>query len=73
MPLEHEKTMIKKFTYKELTLILGVLVAVIIVFTLWVYQPSRSRPALGAKRPSIVEVFKNSVIKTYVAVVDELH
>jgi hypothetical protein len=72
MPFEHEKTMIKKFTYKEFTLILGVLVALIIVFTLWVYQPTRLRAAFGAKRPSIVEVFKNSVIKTYVAVADEL-
>jgi hypothetical protein len=72
MPLEHEKTMIKKFTYKELTLILGVLVALIIVLTLWVYQPSRTRTSFSIKRPSVVEVFKNSVIKTYVAVVDEL-
>jgi hypothetical protein len=72
MPLEHEKTMIKKFTYKELTLILGVLVALIIVLTLWVYQPSRTRTSFSTKRPSVVEVFKNSVIKTYVAVVDEL-
>lgn len=34
--------MIKRFTYKELTLILGIIVALIVVFTLWIRQPSQS-------------------------------
>ena len=32
--------MIKRFTYRELTLLIGVIVAVIVIFTLWVRQPS---------------------------------
>lgn len=36
--------MIKRFTYRELTLLIGVAVAVIIIFTLWVRQPFAQNP-----------------------------
>jgi hypothetical protein len=32
--------MTKRFTYKELTLILGIIVALIVVFTMWIRKPS---------------------------------
>jgi ABC-type transporter Mla subunit MlaD len=32
--------MIKRFTYKELTLVLGIVVALLVIFTLWLRQPS---------------------------------
>ena len=37
--MDNKKTMINKFTYRELTLVIGVIVAVIVIFTLWVRQP----------------------------------
>ena len=32
--------MIKRFTYKELTLVIGIVVALLVIFTLWLRQPS---------------------------------
>ena len=72
MAFERKKPMIKKFTYKELTLILGILVALIIVFTIWIYKPAGVHATFRAKRPSIVEIFKDSAIKTYATVYDVL-
>lgn len=72
MALDNSKTMIKKFTYKELTLLLGILVALIIVFTLWIRQPSKPISTFGIKRPSVVQSIKNTVIKTYVNVAEVL-
>jgi predicted ABC-type sugar transport system permease subunit len=72
MAFERKKTMVKKFTYKELTLVLGILVALIIVFTLWIYKPTSMHANFRAKRPSIVEIFRDSAIKTYAAAADEL-
>jgi hypothetical protein len=34
------KTMIKRFSYKEFTLLFGILVALLIIFALWFGQPS---------------------------------
>jgi ABC-type cobalamin transport system permease subunit len=42
MTLAKPKHMIKRFTYKEFTLLLGVIVALIIVFALWIRQPAKS-------------------------------
>lgn len=39
---QSSNTMSKKFTYKELTLLLGIIVALIVIFTLWIRQPSDS-------------------------------
>jgi hypothetical protein len=37
--MDNKKAMIKRFTYRELTVLIGVIVAVIVIFTLWVRQP----------------------------------
>jgi hypothetical protein len=71
MAFDNSKTMINKFTYKELTLLLGILVALIIVFALWIRQPKSGASTFGIKRPSVVEVIKNSVVKAYVNVAGE--
>ena len=39
--MDNEKTKKKGFTYRELTLLIGVIVAVIVIFTLWIRQPFR--------------------------------
>ncbi len=40
--LAKPQNMIKRFTYKEFTLLLGIIVALIIIFALWIRQPSKS-------------------------------
>jgi hypothetical protein len=64
--------MIKKFTYRELTLLLGVVVAVIVVFTLWIRQPfssSTSHIPVVTTLKKINEATK----KNYVSAFEVLH
>ena len=68
-----QNTMIKRFTYKELTLILGIIVAVIVIFTLWVRQPSKvfsgTSKGLGFSGLRVVE---KSAVKNYFNAFEEL-
>lgn len=68
-----ERYMINKFTHKELTLLIGVIVAVIVVFTLWIRQPLNAIPGTTKTSglPSI-QILKKSVIKNYVSGFEEL-
>jgi hypothetical protein len=70
MAFDNSKMMIKNFTYKELTLLLGILVALIIVFTLWIRQPAGKISTFGIKRPSVVETIKSTAIKTYANMIE---
>ena len=66
MAFDNSKTMIHKFTYKEFTLILGIAVALIIVFTLWIRQPEGKISTNENKRSSVgesVEVLRFEVLK----------
>jgi hypothetical protein len=40
MPLAKRVAVKHRVTYKEVTLILGILVALLVVFTLWIVEPS---------------------------------
>ena len=60
--------MVRRFTYKELTLLIGVVVALIVIFTLWVRQPyidlaprSKATVLFGTRKASNA-AFKNYVI-----------
>jgi hypothetical protein len=45
MALAHDGNIMKKrFTYRELTLVAGVVVALIVAFTLWFRQPLNALP-----------------------------
>lgn len=68
-----ENIMINKFRHKELTLLIGVIVAVIVVFTLWIRQPFNLAPG-PTKTSGLpgVEIIKKSVIKNYVSGFEEL-
>jgi hypothetical protein len=69
----------KRFTYRELTLVLGILVALIVIFALWGRQPfssySKTKKVPSGISNTIITQFytlKKSAIKTY-AVFEELH
>ncbi len=65
--------MFKRFTYKEFTIILGIVVALIVVFALWIRQPSKS-----LSKTSQVEwrwdfhMLKDKTAKIYVSAFEEL-
>jgi hypothetical protein len=68
MPLAKGKVVKARFTYKELTLVLGIFVALIIAFTLWsngyknmLNEQSEIGPAISI--PSVV----NFVVKSFSA------
>lgn len=65
--------MIKRFTYKELTLLIGVVVALIVIFTLWIRQPLDVYPRTS-KAPVLSEIhkLKNTALKNYISVFEEL-
>jgi hypothetical protein len=59
--------MIKRFTYKELTLLLGIVVALTVIFTLWIRQPSGTfSNILKLSTPSGMSAIKKSLIKDFV-------
>ena len=59
--------MIKRFTYKELTLVLGIVVALTVIFTLWIRQPSGTfSDILKFSTPSGMSTIKRSLIKDFV-------
>jgi hypothetical protein len=69
----------KRFTYRELTLVLGILVALIVIFAIWSRQPfnsySKTKKGPSSISNTIITRFytlKKSVIKGYV-VFEELH
>lgn len=66
--------MIKRFTYKELTLLLGILVALIVIFTLWIRQPANAI-SRTSKVPGFSRLYsiKKNILKRYVIVFDALH
>ncbi len=69
--MDNEKAMIKRFTYRELTLLIGVIVAVIVILTLWVRQPF----VPGILRFPIADVQKvrEIAIKECINAFEELH
>lgn len=46
----------RKFTYKELTLILGVVVALIVAFTLWFTQDGLTNQSIVTRMPQMQDV-----------------
>lgn len=63
-----------KFTYKELSLILGILVAVIIVITLWLKPLLRQSAEVSIKPEKIiVPVAKIVAEKTHVLITETLY
>ena len=59
--------MSKKFTYRELTLLIGVIVAVIVIFTLWARQPfdqSTLRIPIAGKQ-NLKEVAVRKYVKAF--------
>ena len=68
-----KETMIKRFTYKELTLVLGIVVALLVIFTLWLRQPSGTfSDSLKLPTRAGISTVKKSSIKNYVAAFEEL-
>jgi hypothetical protein len=66
-------TMMKRFTYKELTLVLGIAVALVVIFTLWLRHPSGSfSDSLRIPTPAGVSTVKKSSVKNYFAAFGEL-
>jgi hypothetical protein len=72
MTLAKPKQMIKRFTYKEFTLLLGVIVALIIVFALWIRQPSKSFSRTTKVSEWKIKIPGNSNIKNLVKAFEEL-
>ena len=65
--------MMKRFTYKELTLVLGIVVALVVIFALWLRQPAGTfSDTLKLPTPAGVSTVKKSAIKNYVAAFEEL-
>ena len=65
--------MMKRFTYKELTLVLGIVVALVVIFTLWLRQPSGTfSDTLKVSTPAGVSTVKKSAVKNYFAAFEEL-
>ena len=65
--------MIKRFTYKELTLVIGIVVALLVVFTLWLRQPSGTfSDTLRLPKHTGISAVKKSAIKNYFAAFEEL-
>jgi hypothetical protein len=59
--------MIKRFTYKELTLVLGIVVALAVIFTLWIRQPAGTfSNILKLSTPTGMSTIKRSLIKDFV-------
>lgn len=65
--------MIYKFKHKELTLLIGVIVAAIVIFTLWIREPSNPFPRTS-KAPGVptFQMLKKSMIKNYLNGFEEL-
>lgn len=65
--------MIERLTYQKLTMLFGVVVAMIVVLTLWVRQPfnnvTLSDPAVVTK----VKKLKEATVKDYVNAFEVLH
>ncbi len=53
MGLDNGERMIKKITYKELTLIIGIIVALVILFTVWSKNMVGTESFRPALRPQI--------------------
>jgi len=51
--LEKRNTVNRKFTYRELTLILGIVVALLVVFMLWFTQDAVMSESIGTRLPKI--------------------
>jgi hypothetical protein len=58
----------KRFTYRELTLVLGIVVALIVIFTLWLRQPVHGSPRNSDPRTSFFYNFKKSFTQKKVTV-----
>lgn len=56
----------RNITYKEITLVLGILVAVVVAFTLWVSQPSEHTTINGKVLPIPSAPVTKSVVKAAV-------
>jgi hypothetical protein len=65
MPLANRRNVKRKFTYKELTLVLGVFVAMIIAITLW-SQLGNDHPSKNALMPTAERVIPaiNSLVRS---------
>ena len=67
MPLANPKHVNLRFTYKELTLVLGVLVALVIAFTAWTSQndlnhsTENTHSTFKISAPIVQEVIKRSI------------
>jgi hypothetical protein len=62
-----------RFTYKELTLVIGIVVALVVIFTLWIKRPAMSfsnTPRIPALTKSYAE--KKVTITTLFDAVEEL-
>jgi hypothetical protein len=64
--------MIKRFTYREATLLIGVLVALIVIFTLWIRVPF-GQSVLQMPRVTEVQRIKDAAAKEFVNAFEALH
>jgi hypothetical protein len=64
--------MIRRITHKELTLLIGVVVALIVIFTLWVRQPiSNLAPRSKSTVLSGIRNVKIAAFRSYVIAFEE--
>jgi hypothetical protein len=59
----------RTFTYKELTIALGILVAIAVIFTIWVSEPQRTSSYQSIRVPEITFRSAKSVIMTAVEII----
>jgi hypothetical protein len=66
-------TMKKRFTYRELTLVVGIVVALIVIFTLWFRQPVQALTRNSDHRTSLFYNIKKSFIHKKVMIEQEIN
>jgi hypothetical protein len=67
MALAKGERVIKKFTYKELTIIIGIIVALVIVFAVWANQEVSSESFGSSKKTKIETPLENEFAEKVMA------
>lgn len=68
-----EITMKKRFTYRELTLVVGIVVALIVIFTLWLRQPVNAFTRNDDPRTSLFYNLKRSFTQKKVMIEQQVN
>jgi hypothetical protein len=66
-------TMKKRFTYRELTLVVGIVVALIVIFTLWLRQPVQAFTRNADARTSLFYDLKRSFMQKKIMIQEEVN